>query len=313
MPTARKSLCANVVDDKMYLIGGSKPYYTWEAVPNVNEVYDPSTDTWTTKTPSPTRVSAYASAVVNNKIYVIGGSSNLTQIYDPESDTWRYGTPIPNAVTGAAAGATTGVMAPKMIYVIGGIGTFKLNQVYDPEKDAWSMGAQMPTARSNPGIAVVNDVLYAIGDYTENEQYIPFGFGVEAVPPIISIASPEKNATYSVNNVSLTFALSKPASWTGYSLDGQANVTITGNTSLTALSAGSHSLIVYASDANGRTGTSEIIYFTVIQETETQPQSSETLPTTLIVAATTIVAVSGVAITVGVASYKKKKSASSKT
>lgn len=54
---------------------------------------------------------------------------------------------------------------------------------------------------------------------------------VDATPPTISIISPE-NMTYSVNNVSLTFTISEPASWIGYSLDGQTNVTITGNTTL---------------------------------------------------------------------------------
>ncbi len=184
MPTARDSLCANVVAGKIYLIGGDKPYFLWEThVPNVNEVYDPVTDSWTTKTPPPTQVSGYASAVVDNKIFIIGGNvvgyiSGLNQIYHPETDTWTSGTPIPLATSGAAAGATTGVTAPKRIYVIGGYPTFNLNQVYDPEKDTWtrSMGARMPTNRVGFGIAVVNDTLYAIGSYRENEQYTPFGF-----------------------------------------------------------------------------------------------------------------------------------------
>ena len=180
MPTARASLCANVVTGKIYLIGGSKPYFLWETpVPNQNEVYDIATDSWTTKTPPPTQVSGYASAVVDNKIFIIGGNvvgyiSNLIQIYRPETDTWGSGTPIPNAASGAAAGATTGVVAPKRIYVMGGYPTFNLNQVYDPEKDTWIMGARMPTNRVGFGVAVVNDMLYAIGNYRENQRYTPF-------------------------------------------------------------------------------------------------------------------------------------------
>ena len=82
-------------------------------------------------------------------------------------------------------------------------------------------------------------------------------------PPRISLISPEKNATYGINNVSLTFTVSEPTSWIGYSLDGQANATITGNTTLSGLPDGSHNLVVYANDTAGNIGTSETVYFSI--------------------------------------------------
>lgn len=188
MPTPRAQLDANVVNGKIYLIGGrtSNPYTSF-----LNEVYDPLTDSWTTKAQIPKAVMDYASAVVNNKIYIISGGNctsllNLTQIYDPETDTWSYGKTIPIARQGAAAGATTGIAAPKRIYVIGGgsLVACNLNQVYDPEKDVWSAGTSMPTPRRNLEVAVVDDVLYAIGGdpgwvfnfYGTNERYTPVGY-----------------------------------------------------------------------------------------------------------------------------------------
>ncbi len=192
MPTARQFLCANVVNGKIYLIGGSKPVNLANPsyVPNVNEVYDPETNSWTTKTPPPVNVSNYASAVVDNKIYVISGSGEddkLTLIYDPEADSWSYGAQIPTPVWGAAAGITTGVLAPKRIYVIGGYPAFNLNQIYDPETATWTTGARMPTNRYGLGVAVVNDILYAIGGSgdagTKNEQYTPVGYENETQQP----------------------------------------------------------------------------------------------------------------------------------
>jgi hypothetical protein len=194
MPTVRADLCANTVNGKIHLISGNQIPLGWPEPSNVNEVYDPATDSWTTKAPMPTATYGCVSAVVNNKIYVIEssswvGGSGLNQIYDAETNTWSYGKNMPTALDDeGAAGATTGVMAPKRIYVMGSqtygsVIYYNLNQVYDPEGDTWTTGTPMPTARQSLGIAVVNDVLYAIGGYggdnyrNENEQYTPFGFG----------------------------------------------------------------------------------------------------------------------------------------
>ena len=277
MPTARGSLEANVVDGKIYLIGGSIGGGGGD-VP-LNEVYDPVNDTWSTKTRLPTAVSQYSSAVVNNKIYVIGGYNyklsyvDLTQIYDPANGTWSNGAPIPLSLGVYAAAATTGVFAPKRIYVIGGGALIPNNRnfVYDPEADVWSLGANMPTARNSLSIAVVDDILYAIGGdrggyftiINANEQYTPFGYGT--VPPDVRVVSPE-NKTYTSSNVSLAFIVNKPALWMGYSLDGQDNVTITSNTTLTGLSSGLHNITVYAKDEFENTGASETISFSVAEE-----------------------------------------------
>ncbi len=95
--------------------------------------------------------------------------------------------------------------------------------------------------------------LATISDYSMHIFYYRLG-------PAISIVSPE-NKTYDTTDIPLTFTVDESVLWMAYSLDGQANVTITGNTTLSGLSDGSHNLIVYTKDAAGSTGTSEIIYF----------------------------------------------------
>jgi len=84
----------------------------------------------------------------------------------------------------------------------------------------------------------------------------------DTTPPTISIVSPESKP-YPAGNVSLTFIVNKQAFRMAYSLDGQANVAITANTTLTELPEASHSVIVYVTDSFGNTGISSVVHFAI--------------------------------------------------
>jgi hypothetical protein len=181
MPTARGWLTAGVVNGKIYLIGG-------EPDGTLNQVYDPATDSWDNKASKPI-AAGYVSVVIDDKIYVIGST---LQTYDPQTDDWSQGTPTPSNISGVVgAGATTGVLAPERIYVIGPQrSNEQSNCFYDPKNSSWTLAADFPARRFNFGVAVVNDMLYAIGGHTydpghngyvetaaANEQYTPIGYG----------------------------------------------------------------------------------------------------------------------------------------
>ena len=85
---------------------------------------------------------------------------------------------------------------------------------------------------------------------------------VDVTPPAIDILSPQ-NTTYSATAIDLNFTVSESTSWIGYTLDGQANITITGNITLADLTEGPHNIIVYANDTYGNMGFSNIVYFTI--------------------------------------------------
>jgi hypothetical protein len=311
MPTPRSYISANVVNGKIYVIGGFVPDGSGTGSGSrlaINEVYNPETDSWTTKTPMPTAGLSYISAVVDNKIYITD-SNMKNQIYDVETDTWRLGASPPSDIGHGAAGAITGVNALKRIYVLTEMlaGESRFNQVYDPEHDGWTFGAAVPTSRLDFNVAVVDDSLYAIGGFTltyssivsgpsttfyaTNEQYTPFGYGT--VPPVVQVVSPE-NMTYAADNVSLAFTVNKPAVWMGYSLDGQETVTVTGNTTVAGLSNGLHNVTVYAKDTFENMGTSETIYFSV----------EVPFPTTLVIAPVAGVVVIGAVLAIY---FKKRK------
>ncbi len=87
-------------------------------------------------------------------------------------------------------------------------------------------------------------------------------FTVDIVLPSITIQSPQ-NKSYSTSNVALSFTINEATSWIGYALDGQANVTATGNVTLASLTDGGHHVEVYASDLAENVGHSGLVYFTV--------------------------------------------------
>ena len=122
------------------------------------------------------------------------------------------------------------------------------------------------------------------------------------VPPIISVLSPA-DKTYGSANIALTFTVSEPVSWIGYSLDAQSNVTLVGNLTLPELSFGLHNITVYATDLFGNTGTSETVNFTINQKAEPETKQSEPFPTTYVIVAVVIVAVVGA----GLLFYFKKR------
>lgn len=297
MPYPQLKIQAQVVDGKIYVVGGASTY-----------VYDPENDSWMLKKQAP--VSHPWPVVVDNRLIVSGEYSPLwgspeqkILVYDTETDTWNEGKSGAIAVVQGAAGATTGVKAPQKVYVLGLIVEALLptvvNQVYDPKTDTWATATTMLANRSDFGVAVVDDILYVIGGYLRgsrhvtptavNEQYIPIGYGV---PPEIKVVSPV-NQTYNASSVSLVFTLNKPVNWMGYSLDGEENVTFKGNTTISGLSNGVHSVSVYARDEFDNVGVSQIITFSI----------DVPFPTTLVIASVITVAV----ISVGLLVYFKKR------
>ncbi len=280
MPTARADLCANIVNDAIYLIGGKKyasanPFYVET---DVNEVYYPANNSWSTKTNLPKAVQGYASAVVGDKIYLIGGAKqpvtlgsltlvNNNQVYNAATDSWSAAAPLFTGSSYGSAAATTGYLAPLAIYYMGGLSgdNFrKTVEIFNLKNNTWSDVEPMPTPRGSFGLVVVNDVLYAIGGYdganylTTNEQYKPVGYGT--VPPQIQIISP-RNLTY--REVTLDYEVNRGIDWLGYSLDGQTNVTITSSITFSGLSQGSHKVVLYANDSAGNMGASDPVYFAI--------------------------------------------------
>jgi N-acetylneuraminic acid mutarotase len=191
LPTARRWGIATVVGSKIYVFGGNPDKQM--------QVYNTETDSWTTMSLVPTAVtkSISGSVLLDNKVLVIDKVGKL-EVYDPETDSWEFGASPPSLIYGGDAGATTGALAPKRAYFLGLNGFMDQgpmpNRIYDPKTGSWTYGAPVPTNRINFAVAVVNDIIYAIGgrsytfpypadspyiitQSTANEAYTPIGYG----------------------------------------------------------------------------------------------------------------------------------------
>jgi hypothetical protein len=120
-------------------------------------------------------------------------------------------------------------------------------------------------------------------------------FTIDTSPPTISGLS-IVNKTYNQQTIPLSFNIDENAPWTAYNIDNQGNETIQGNTTLTGLSDGSHSIVIYANDTLGNMAKSDTVFFTI-----NTPTVEEFIPA---------IALSGtmvIAVAVSFVYFKKRK------
>ena len=117
---------------------------------------------------------------------------------------------------------------------------------------------------------------------------------LKTTPPKISVLSPV-NQVFNGSSIPLFFTVDKQVSWMGYSLDGENNVTVAGNSTITELTNGLHNITVYAEDTFGNEAASETITFNV--------DVPEPFPTTLVIASVIIVTI----VVLGLLIYFKKR------
>ena len=151
------------VDDRLFIFGGVGDQ------PRVSLEYLPASDTWQRLAPMPAEREHLAAAVVDGRVYVIGGrwgdrgNLRVVEEYDPATDSWRTRAPMPTARGGLTAATLDG-----RIHVLGGEAfdparTFADHEVYTPATDRWEAAPPLPTARHGLASAALDSRLYVIG------------------------------------------------------------------------------------------------------------------------------------------------------
>ena len=108
-------------------------------------IVDAQEDTWTTLAPMPTSRNAVGLAVVDNKIYAIGGWNgnyvSANEMYDPTTNKW---TPKASMPTPRYAFAI--FTLDKKIHIVGGyingINPTSAHEVYDTKTNTWEKKIQ---------------------------------------------------------------------------------------------------------------------------------------------------------------------------
>jgi len=142
------------------------------------------------------------------------------------------------------------------------------------------------------GKHIINVTAFAEGVFAERNNFYFFNvntsssvcFTVDTVKPQILITSLE-NKTYAETSLQLNFVINENLSKISYVLDNQNNITVNGNSSLTGLSEGFHSVTVYATDIAGNVGSSETLTFAI-----DKPEPLPFLPIAVSVVASAVIA-----------------------
>ena len=154
----------------MHVVGGyaeqrvDRPYH---------HVYDQMSDQWITAAPLPRGANHVGVAVLDDKLYAIGGfiEQNRTPhaecfAFDIKAKTWQAIAPLPQPCGAIACVALDG----KIHGVGGAIGntpptkkSVDWHRVYDPKTDRWETRAPMPTGRDHTGTLVVGNLVHLIG------------------------------------------------------------------------------------------------------------------------------------------------------
>jgi N-acetylneuraminic acid mutarotase len=176
IPGQRESAAVGVIGGKIYLAGG--------AVTNSDPprgdlfVYDPATDTWdVTQPPMPIGRTHFASAVVNDVLYVTAGRVyferhaeaagwlNSTYAYDPKLRQWSQKKNAPTARSGCVGASIKGlfIVAGGLGGAPGGPALFPQVEAYNPDTDEWTTLAPMKHPRDGQAQVGIDDKLYTAG------------------------------------------------------------------------------------------------------------------------------------------------------
>ncbi|WP_128896839.1 kelch repeat-containing protein [Longirhabdus pacifica] len=133
---------------------------------------------WQTMKAMPLPRHGFGTAVVDGKVYVIGGTKGYlgkakgdVQVYDPSTDSWTTAAPMMTPRKNFAIAELNGE-----IYTFGGGGTQAVQtvEIYNVATDTWRSAAPMPKASYNSKVVTLNDKLYLLNAQRRNHFFYEY-------------------------------------------------------------------------------------------------------------------------------------------
>ncbi len=228
-----------VVNGIVYVVSGGykNSTYRWGTfyalnATNGKKLWNYTTNNWIASSP----------AIANGVVYTSFPDGNFYALNATNGDKlWNYTT---------GSGYSSPAVVGDVVYFGSGDSLYALNTINGDKVWNYTGGGSSPV--------VVDGVVY----FGLGSRVYALGEPYSTTPPKIAVLSP-LSQTYNESSVPLVFTIrGKWVNWTGYSLDGKETITVTGNTTLTGLSNGSHNVTVYAKDLVD-TETSVTVWFNV--------------------------------------------------
>jgi serine/threonine-protein kinase PknK len=181
MASPKHGMAVDAVDKSVYAVGGSTAVGDGQVVATAEVLNLPArkiqpAPQWRSLPDAPTARLMMAWAVLNDKIWIMGGLRNgvplqIVESYDPKTGAWQPGPPLPVPLHHAAAATYRGE-----VVVVGGeteknIGN-GTNKVFALRGNSWVELPSLKHARAAPGAAVVGDKLVVVGGQSA-KQLVP--------------------------------------------------------------------------------------------------------------------------------------------
>jgi N-acetylneuraminic acid mutarotase len=162
-----------VFNNKIYVFGSNEGEY------NKTMMYDPQANKWIEKASIPTPRLAPSVAIIENKIYVLGGIGfnengqlgkllQTIEVYDPQTDQWETKKPMPKSLWGAEGV----IVKDNNLFLINIRSTEQHPEyniyVYYPQSENWvAIDSTIPKRYSEQGVTLLDNKIYVIGGHDD--------------------------------------------------------------------------------------------------------------------------------------------------
>ena len=183
---ANSEMAVAELDGKIYVMGG---YPASRVTMRTVQVYDSQLNQWRLTTPLPIPLNHAMPAVVNGRVYLIGGQTtssgtgsytNTVFEYNPATSNWTAKAAMP---TSRSAGAAA--VIGDLIYVAGGRPPRGQDfAAYNTVSNTWSVLPLMPTGRNHIAAAAIDGKIYVAGGRFDAGFDSQMSAALEAYDPV---------------------------------------------------------------------------------------------------------------------------------